>query len=343
MRTEESASTRVCRGLALACVFVMGLVTIVGSGGGVHVDGCFAPGPCAGQFPPEPATPTIDPPDNVAQVGSTVVFSARAPGVDNATYQWQRAPRGFGAPFSDIAGASGPTYSLAGVQLVDDDVKVLVHVRGSFNGNPVALASLPAQLTVSSMPGIVFEDSEFPLADWAVTAISEPAMNGPTHLEERASSGGNPGAYRKTTITMPAGPTRLWIFDTLQSASYDPSAQGAVYRIAFAQDYIALPGGLGVLPTLLIEQDGRRYMASGPVPSGSLTWIAAAFPAVFEASAFYRVDGPACGAGESCPNFSATGKPIRFGFANRNEGLAGFAGVSGGFGVDNWKVTVWRK
>jgi hypothetical protein len=272
-----------------------------------------------------------------------VVFSVRTPGVDNATYQWQRAPRGFGGPFADIPGATGATYSLAGVQLVDDDVKFQVNVRGGFNGNPVVLASLPAQLTVSSMPGIVFEDSEFALADWAVAAISEPATNGPTHVEEQATSGGNPGAYRKTTITMPPGPTRLLVFDTLQSASYDPAAQGAVYRITFTQDYIALPGALGVLPALLIEQDGRRYMANGFMSLGTLTWNAAAFPAVFDASAFYRVDGPACAAGESCPDFSASGQPIHFGFANSNQGLAGFAGVSGGFGVDNWKVTVWRK
>jgi hypothetical protein len=343
MRTEKSASTPAWRGLALVCVVILGLVTIVGSGGGAHVDGCIL-GPCPGYLPPElPATPTIDPPNIVAQVGATVVFSARAPGVDNATYQWQRAPRGFGGPFFDIPGATGSSYSLAGVQLLDDDVKFQVNVHGSFNGNPVVLASLPAQLTVSSMPGIVFEDSEFAPADWAVAAISEPATNGPTHVEEQATSGGNPGAYRKTTITMPAGPTRLLVFDTLLSASYDPATQGAVYRIAFTQDYIALPGALGVLPALLIEQDGRRYMANGLMPVGTLTWTAAAFPAVFDASAFYRVDGPACAAGEPCPNFSATGTPIRFGFANGNEGSAGFAGASGGFGVDNWKVTVWRK
>ncbi len=343
MQTEKSASTRVWRGLALVCVVVMGVATIVGSGGGgVYVDGCFL-GPCPGPFPPEPATPTIDPPDTVVQVGATVVFSVRAPGVDNATYQWQRAPRGFGGPFFDIPGATGSSYSLAGVQLVDDDVKFQVKVSGSFNGNPVALASLPAQLAVSSMPGIIFEDSEFALADWAVAAISEPATNGPTHVEEQATTGGNPGAYRKTTITMPAGPTRLLVFDTLLSASYDPATQGAVYRIAFAQDYIALPGALGLLPALLIEQDGRRYMANGFMSLGTLTWSVPTFPAVFDASAFYRVDGPACAAGESCPNFSASGQPIRFGFANSNQGLAGVAGVSGGFGVDNWKVTVWRK
>lgn len=343
MRTEEAASLRVWRGLALLCIVLTGLVTIVGSGGGAQVDGCLL-GPCPGYVPPaQPAPPTIEPPNIAAQVGATVVFSARAPGFDNATYQWQRAPRGFDGPFFDIPGATGATYSLAGVQLVDDDVVFMVVVRGSFQGNPVTLSSLPARLAVSSMPGIVFQDSEFQPADWAVAAISEPATNGPTHVEERATTGGNPDAFRKTTIVLPPGPTRLLVFDTFLPASYDPASQGAIYRIAFAQDCIALPGGLGVLPALLIEQDGRRYMANGALPFGSPTWSAAAFPAVFDTSAFYRVDGPACAAGESCPNFSATGKPIRFGFANGNQGSAGFAGVSGGFGVDNWKVTVWRR
>lgn len=337
MRIENSGPVGWWRGLALAGIVAAGLVTIVGSGGGFP-----CPGPCEGDFPPEPMRPTIEPPSVALQVGGTAQFSVRAPGIANPTYQWSRAPRGgFSAA---IPGATGATYTLAGVNLGDDGTRFFASVQGAFNGKQVDIDSSRAQLAVSSMPGVVFQDSEFQPADWSVATISEPSSNGPTHIEEQALNGGNPGAYRKMTIMLPAGPTKLVAFHTLASASYDPATQGPVYLIDFTQDCLVLPGTLGVGPTLLIEQDGRRYIAGGPTLCGSATWSnTVLIPGIFGAADFLRVDGPSCVAGESCPNFSATGKPIRFGFANSNQGLIGFAGASGGFGIDNWKVTVWRR
>lgn len=93
-----------------------------------------------------------------------------------------------------------------------------------------------------------------------------------------------------------------------------------------------------------MSQNGRRYIAGGPTLCGASTWSSTTLiPGTFAATDFALIDGPACGAAESCPNFGANGMPIRFGFANGNQGTAGFAGASGGFGIDNWKVTVWRK
>ena len=338
MRHENSGPVGRWRGLALAGIVAAGLVTIVGSGGG----GFLCPGPCEGDFPSGPIPPTIEPPSVTLQVGSTALFSVRAPGIANPTYQWSRATRG--GFFTAIRGATGATYTLAGANLGDDGTKLFASVQGGFNGKQVVVDSSRAQLAVSSMPGVVFQDSEFQPADWSVATISEPSSNGPTHIEEQALNGGNPGAYRKMTIVMPAGPTKLYAFHTFAAASYDPASHGPVYLIDFTQDCHVLPGTLGVGPTLLIEQDGRRYISGGPTLCGSSSWSnTVLIPGTFSAADFLRVDGPGCAAGESCPNFSATGKPIRFGFANSNEGLAGFAGASGGFGIDNWKVTVWRR
>jgi len=328
------------RGLLLAGIVALGLASIVGSGSGG--DCVLVPGPCPGDFPNEPATPTIDPPRITVQVGGTAVLSARSSGITNPGYQWWRAPKG-GAPAA-IIGATGATYTLTGANLTDDGATYTVNVRGGFDGRQVALDSAPARLAVSSMPGVVFQDGEFAPADWSVAALSEPALNGPTHVEEQATSGGNPGAFRKTTIVLPAGPGRLYLFNAFQPGSYDPATQGAIYVIDFTQDCMALPGTLGVVPTLLIEQDGRRYIAGGPTLCGASSWSnTVLIPGSFEVADFVRVDGPGCAVGESCPNFTATGTPIRFGYANSNEGLAGFAGASGGLGVDNWKVTVWRR
>ena len=77
---------------------------------------------------------------------------------------------------------------------------------------------------------------------------------------------------------------------------------------------------------------------------GESTWSnASLIPGTFGATQFSQVDGPACGVAESCPDFGIGGLPIHFGFANANQGTVGFAGGSGGFGIDNWKVTIWRR
>ena len=87
---------------------------------------------------------------------------------------------------------------------------------------------------------------------------------------------------------------------------------------------------------LLVEQGGRRY-AAGAGGSCDATWRRQSFlRGSFDATQFFRIDGPTCAAGERCPDFTAAGKPLRFGFVNFNQGSAGFAGASGRFGIDNW-------
>lgn len=329
------------RGLALACIAILGVLSIVGSGGG-DSRCVLAPGPCPGDFPLEPAPPAIEPAALTVQVGSDATFTASADGIASPTYQWLRAPRG-GTPAA-IAGANRASYTLAGASLADDGAQYSVLVVGNFDGRTVSVNSPQARLAVSSMPGVVLQDTEFPLADWSVAAQSEPATSGPTTSITQEATGGNPGAHRQTRITLPAGSVRLYLFQTYLPASYDPATQGPVYLIEFRQDCRALAGSLGAVPTVLLEQAGRRYVAGGPTQCDAAAWSSKVLiPGTFAATDFSLVDGPACGVGESCPNFSATGAPLRFGFGSLNQGVTGFAGASGGFGIDNWRVTVWRR
>jgi hypothetical protein len=338
MRRKNSSPAGWWRSLALACIVAMGLVTILGSGGGM--DGCFLL-PCAGAFDHLPPTPTVEPDRTTVQVGGTVAFSVNAPGITEPSYQWSRAS--VNGPPMAIPGATGATYTLAGANLGDDGATFTATVRGGFSGTQVVVESWPTRLAVSSMPPVVFQDNEFLPAAWSVATFALPPANGPTHGEEQVTSGGNPGPYRSTTIVMPEGPSTLYVFDIFASAAYDPASQGPLYVVDFTQDCLRLPGTLGAGPTLLLEQNGRRYVAGGPTQCEFGTWSnMTSIPGHFGASDFHLVDGPACAAGESCPDFSASGKPIQFGFTNRNQGLAGYAGGSGGFGIDNWKVSVWR-
>jgi hypothetical protein len=328
------------RALALAGVVVLGLGSIVGSGGGV--EGCaLVPGPCPGSFPDEPAEPTVSPPDAVIQVGGSATFAADAPSFANPSYQWFQTRKG--GKGMAIVGATGATYTLAGAQLIDDGSTFSVEVVGTFERKLVTGRSAPAALAVSSMPPVVLQDSEFAPADWLAGAIVQPLVGGPTHDEQQVDAGGNPGAYRRVALSMPGGNSLLTAFSTYQRGAYDPASQGPIYLIEFAQDCIALPGVLGVGPRLLMEQDGRRY-AAGAFGFCDATWRRQAFlHSAFAPADFFQFDGPACAVGSACPDFSANGKPMTFGFVNFNQGSAGFVGASGGFGVDNWIVRVWRR
>jgi hypothetical protein len=328
MMHERLFSMPWSRALAQVAIVALGLVSLVGSGGG-EID-----------FPP--ATPMVDPRARTSQVGGTVVFRVDSPDFGNPTYQWLRAPRG--GSFAAIPGATSAAYTVAGANLLDDGSVFMVDVSGRFDGRQWTLSSTEGRLAVSSMPPVVIQDSEFLAGDWSVDARVEPASNGPTHGEEQVATGGNPGAYRRTAISMPAGPSLLYVFNLFGPATYDPATQGALYVVEFTQDCLALPGTLAVEPRLLVEQNGRRYSAGAPTLCGSGTWSNySPIAGHFGVANFVMVDGAPCGVGEACPDFSSSGQPIRFGFANRNQALAGLAGASGGFGIDNWNVTAWRR
>ncbi len=341
MQTERTAIVPTGRKLMLTCVVALGLVSIVGSGGGT--DGCLFFGGCPGDFDNLPPLQNVEPGFAIVQVGGSATFTVLASAIENPTYQWSRGS--MNGPSAAIPGATGATYTLAGANLSDDGATFAVTVRGSVNGVPFVVDSWNSgQLAVSSMPPVVFQDSEFLPADWSVDSYALPPANGPMHSEQQVASGGNPGPYRSTTIAMPAGPSRLDVFDTLTSAVYDPASQGPLYIVEFTQDCLTLPGTMGAGPTLLLEQNGRRYIGSGQTTCGVGAWSGpSSVPSYFNERHFFWVDGPACTAGEICPDFSASGQPIRFGFANSNQGYYGFAGGSGGFGIDNWKVSAWRR
>jgi hypothetical protein len=274
------------------------------------------------------------------QVGSAASFSVNTTVADAVTYQWRRSSDG-GNSYVDIAGANGPGYTLAAANLVDDGAMFTVDVRS--NGVSV-LQTIPARLTVSSMPGVVLEDSEFAPADWTTADIAAPTPDGPAAIDEQVPSGGNPGAFRRTTAAMTAGPSSLRILNLAQTMSYDPSVQGAVHAIDFAEDCIVTAGGgSSVFSTLLVEQGGRRYVPTRSNLCFAPQWAALTAISSQSAADLVQFDGPVCGPGESCPDFSAGAAPLRFGYV---RDLAAAAGAPAGttiHGIDNWRVTVWRR
>ena len=347
MRRDRRTAGIQPRRIALALA-ATGLVAIVGCGGGGSSDAqcSFFSNVCYPVITPPPAAAvaSVYPTRITAQAGTSVTFTAQTAGVDSPRFQWRRSPDG-GANFVDVAGATAATYTLGAAQLADDGAVFRVDVRNSAAGTAVA-SSNAGTLLVSSMPAVDFSDGEFDPAGWTASAIADPAVNGSSHTEDRSADGGSPGAYRRMVHTMAAGPSSLRVFNTKAAATYDPQALGAIHAVDYAEDCdrrAATSATLDVLSFATIEQAGRRYVSSRGRGCLSL-WVNnfEQLPGLGAAD-FVQVDGPACGSGESCPDFSAKGGTLRFGFERRVRLQAGTPAGSIEHGIDNWKVRVWRR
>lgn len=333
------------RRVALGAVAALGMVAIVGSGGGDPAPECsFSSNVCNPVINPPPATPaaSIQPRKVTVQAGASVAFSARSEGIDQPAFQWQRSADG-GVSFANIAAATAATYTLARVQFADDGAIFRVEVRDG-SGNTVLASSNTGKLLVSSLPATTFADGEFDPADWSASAIAVP-QGGPTHSEDRRATGGLPGTYRHMVHTMTTGPSSLRVFHSKGSAVYHPQALGAIHAIDYTEDCNRFSGTTtyNVLSYPTVEQAGRRYVSS--LGRGCLLgWVGnfSQLPSL-EAADYVQVDGPACGNGESCPDFSTGGAPLRFGFERRVSLLAQFPAGVVEHGIDNWKMTVWRR
>lgn len=326
------------RRLALAALGVAGIASLVASGGGMVSD-CPAGLDCSGGQPG--LSVQVQPPYATLQVGGSVTYTATlADAHGQASLQWSRSSDG-GTTYSPIAGATGPSVTLAAVSLADDALVLRVEVR---DAGPMPVRAY-AHLAVSATPGLVLRDTEFNPADWISTPEVDPAIAAPDHGEQTLADGGHPGAYRRMTVQIPSQAGTARLFHLSRVALYDPASQGALRLIDYAEDGIALSPGTTTFTesALLLEQAGRRYVANlrnDGFHSLQPDWSANQSRASLKAADFNLVDGPACSPGEACPDFSAQGGTLRFGYWRIDFGNPGDV-IS--HGIDNWQVTLWRQ
>jgi len=231
MRTEALLRSRLWRGLVLAGITVAGIVSIVGSGGGVPA--CLF---CGGvQLPVVEVS--IGPGSQGAQVGEDVEFHAfaraNAAASGPLTYTWCRSQGGVG-PCLDIVGSNDYTLRLKGVNLADNGAVFVATVRGVN-----ASASAQGTLYVSNTPPVSYQDGEFLPGDWSASAGTG-AASAPAPRIERVAAGGNPGAFRHVIQQIPATRFYASYFSESGAAVYDPVAQSAVYGIEFQCDFAHL-------------------------------------------------------------------------------------------------------
>lgn len=344
MRADPSPLRRInWRRLAwLGLVATAGLATIVGSGGGgltPDFSPCVPPNCSVG--PPQPTPSVRLVPDAVtAVVGTPATFVAEVENIAAPTYQWSRSNDG-GATYTQQPGASASRFTLAAVNLGDHGAQVQVQV---WSGGALQ-AQAWGTLYVSATPGIVYADGEFLPADWVFSPVLGPASAPAASSAERVATGGNPGAWWRMQVQMPATAASTRVSFLATGAVYDPRQQGAIAAIDYAEDCTAPQpnDAANTQSWLALEQAGRHYVASKR-PGFRLCTLAGWHPVpslgrVVEWD-FLLAAGPACAAGEACPDFSATAMPLRFGFTRHTTAAPG---QSVPHGIDNWQVTVWRR
>jgi hypothetical protein len=268
------------------------------------------------------------------QAGDTVTFEAIAVFAPGAIYQWRRNG-------VNIVGATSATYSLVGANLGDDGAQISVLVTAS-----KGTATAAALLQVSPLAPVVYQDGDFPQSNWSATLLTvDPPASGSKYSVSRADTGGNPGAYRSVQYEVVAGPSSINVAHSALTATYDAASLGGIYAIDFGADCsYSSPTPAETSAGLMLEQAGRRFATASTLCGAWLDYFA--LQMTFDsmgAGAFRQLDGPACAANEACPDFSATGAPIRFGLVSGARIATGERATTAAQGIDNWKVTVWRR
>ena len=325
------------RSLHLA-IAVAGMAAIAGSGGGAWWP------PCAPEICQKYVWVDVEPPRHTAQVGQAVTFRAAESGtVSVQQYQWCRYAPG-ASTCTPIPGATGPTLTIQNVNLSDDQARYEVTGSGQQSSHTDS-----GQLLVSTAPAVVFQDGEFLEASWAWSGFVGFAQGTPSSALRvtRPTVGGNPGAYRAIEYGPLSSVDRMFATHIAQAATYDPGQLGAIYSIDFRAECRGLSGdGVRMSVRPLLRQGARTYAGDFVYEQecGAPGWNFDSGRGSMVASNFDQIlNGPPCGAGETCPDFSAAGAPITFGMYTVNDYVdPGPTGIASQ-GVDNWRVGVWRR
>lgn len=185
----------------------------------------------------------------------------------------------------------------------------------------------------------LFADTELPESPWrpVVVPFNDDGTSAATWTAK--SSGGAPGAYAQVRIRLgaaQAAPASAFAIFTRSDAVYDPSVEGPIATIDFAETARTFDErGYRTGPALV--QGGVAYvalLAESPLFTTSDSWTLLTASGL-DAEDFVRP-------GTSLhPDFSATGAPISLGFYCARSGLAYQVATDGPVvGIDNWAVEV---
>jgi hypothetical protein len=196
-----------------------------------------------------------------------------------------------------------------------------------------------------AVPSVAFADAEFDDGAWSVADVRVQPSQPVGATWRQVIDAGNPGKYREMHDQVTSGVIAMSALHINMGAVYEPALQGAVTSLHYSEDraLLSAPAGAAVQSQALLEQGGRIFTA----PLGSASTFSHAdwrnASATLHAADFQQLSGPACAPGQACPDFSAVGAPMRFGYMRGSRPAPGSPPFEQRHGIDNWQVTVHRR
>ena len=201
--------------------------------------------------------------------------------------------------------------------------------------------------SAAAVPPVTFTDANFVDPEWSVVTSSfevtsiTPLPGGTAAGAQQNPTGSD--AFRAITHNVPPAPSpttfaAVWSAHFRNGATYDPSVQGPIGSIDYAEDAKRIFGSsLGQSAGIAIRQNGTVFVAQvGTTPDDVFTRKEGK---ALKASGFGVLTAGGFPGGAS-PDFSAAGGPIEFGFVRGNSTGAGGPGYTLIAAIDNWFVRV---
>ncbi len=192
----------------------------------------------------------------------------------------------------------------------------------------VLSAAVPAALA-----DVTFSDGTFDPAGWGfeTVVLGAGGVSTPSQVP-----GGNPGDARQVINAVNGGGTVWGVsrFGTTNTTRYVPATHGAIQSVDFRIDHRFVSGfGADGQAVMLAAKQGTVVFAAAPFVTGSSgLWNTTQLTGI-TAAAFTPLDNSS-----AVIDFSATGEPIRFGFAAGNSSQGG--GYINTVVYDNFEVVV---
>ena len=149
------------------------------------------------------------------------------------------------------------------------------------------------------------------------------------------------------TFNLSAGASSLRMFNLSSAPAYDPTLQGPIKVIDFAEECSVSSASRAISlvnSSLLLVQGNRQYLTRVlSACSNNNGWNPRQREPSLTSADFVLAAGPACATDEPCPDFSTTAAPMRFGYMRAAAQAAGSPAGVIVHGIDNWQVSVWRR
>jgi hypothetical protein len=185
-----------------------------------------------------------------------------------------------------------------------------------------------------------FSEGDF-INDWFYVQIA--AGSGGSASTYVSGPDGNPGNYLVIQTSLPGQCGAIYMIGLKLTATYDPSASGALAGFDYSEDAKLIDGfGSGQATGPALYQNGRYFVAPGLATGTDGSWHPMSYGGVTAGDFIEVVGGPCPSYTDpfSHPDFSESGSQITFGFFRANSQIDGHGAYSITAAIDNWKIHI---